>query len=100
MFCVNFNLLPLQREEFPAAEQMLHVALRQAQEQGNSDGITYAYDLMANLAMTRGQFEKAEKLFVLIMNRLISNQVPENDLRNLHISLKLAKILEEKGDRK
>ncbi|CAH0770603.1 unnamed protein product [Bemisia tabaci] len=93
------SILLIQREEFPAAEQMLHVALRQAQEQGNSDGITYAYDLMANLAMTRGQFEKAEKLFVLIMNRLISNQVPENDLRNLHISLKLAKILEEKGDR-
>lgn len=55
-----------QRDEFKTAEQMLHIALKLAQEQQNEDGITYIYDLMANLAFAQGEFNKAERLFVQV----------------------------------
>lgn len=71
---------------------MLHLALRLAQERMSVDGITYTYDLMANLAMERGEFAKAEKLFVTVMQRLMSSGVLETDNRIIHMSIKLANI--------
>jgi hypothetical protein len=71
---------------------MLHLALRLAQERMSAEGITYTYDLMANLAMERGEFAKAEKLFVMVMQRLMSSGVPETDNRIIHMSIKLANI--------
>lgn len=71
---------------------MLHLALRLAQERMSAEGITYTYDLMANLAMERGEFAKAEKLFVTVMQRLMSSGVPETDNRILHMSIKMANI--------
>ncbi|KAL1123721.1 hypothetical protein AAG570_001494 [Ranatra chinensis] len=77
---------------------MLHIALKIAQEQQNEDGITYIYDLLANLAFAQGEFGKAEKLFVNVMQRLMSKGVTEDDLKINHMSLKLAKIYEEKNE--
>jgi tetratricopeptide repeat protein 19, mitochondrial len=71
---------------------MLHLALKLAQERMSVDGITYSYDLMANLALERGQLAKAEKLFVTVMHRLISMGVAEDDNRILHMSVKLSNI--------
>jgi len=71
---------------------MLHLALRLAQERMSVEGITYTYDLMANLAMERGEYAKAEKLFVTVMQRLMSSGVQENDNKIIHMSIKLANI--------
>jgi tetratricopeptide repeat protein 19, mitochondrial len=71
---------------------MLHLALRLAQERMSAEGITYTYDLMANLALERGEFAKAEKLFVTVMQRLMSLGVSETDNRIIHMSIKLANI--------
>ncbi|XP_059478521.1 tetratricopeptide repeat protein 19 homolog, mitochondrial isoform X2 [Neocloeon triangulifer] len=76
---------------------MLHLALRLAQERMSVDGITYTYDLMANLAVERGEFAKAEKLFVTVMQRLMSSGVPENDNKIIHMSIKLANIFAEQS---
>lgn len=77
---------------------MLHIALRQAQSLQNEDGITYVYDVMANLAFEVGEFEKAEKLFKSVMQRILAAGTPQDDLKIVHMSLKMAKILEFKGD--
>lgn len=77
---------------------MLHVALRQAQSLQNQNAITYIYDLMANVAFETKQFKKAETLFLLVLERLLSNGVTQNDLKIIHISLKLANIYEKTGD--
>lgn len=87
-----------QKDEYEKAEKMLHVALRMAQDVQNKDGITYVYDVMANLALTQKQYDKAEKLFTEVMKRLMSSGVKESDNKVLHISLKLAKIAQEKTD--
>jgi tetratricopeptide repeat protein 19 len=77
---------------------MLHLALRIAQTEQNEDGITYIYDVMANLAFEIGQYDKAQKLFKAVMQRILSKGAPQDDLRIVSMSLKLAKILEHKGD--
>ncbi|CAG9772013.1 unnamed protein product [Ceutorhynchus assimilis] len=90
-----------QREEFQKAEQMLHLALRMAQQQQNQQGILYCYDLMANLAFDCLELDKAEKLFVVVLQMLLGNGTPQDDLKVIHISLKLARIsqLQDKPDR-
>ena len=77
---------------------MLHIALRQAQTIQHYQAITYIYDLMANLAYDVGDFQKAETLFVTVMQRLISTGTAQDDLKIVHISLKMAKIYEKEGD--
>lgn len=48
---------------------------------------------MANLAYEIGQLQKSEKLFVTVMQRLMENEkAPEDDIRILHISSKVAHI--------
>ena len=74
---IKRSILCIQREQYDKAEQMLHLALRMAQDLKNRDGITYVYDVMANLAMEREQYKKAEKLFADVLRRLLSDGVSE-----------------------
>ncbi|XP_013162788.1 PREDICTED: tetratricopeptide repeat protein 19 homolog, mitochondrial [Papilio xuthus] len=86
--CVLFT----QRGEYEKAEQLLHVALRQAQQMRNESGITYIYDIMANLALEREQLDKAKQLFVAVTQRIMAEGAKEDDPRVIHISAKLARI--------
>ncbi|XP_035740909.1 tetratricopeptide repeat protein 19 homolog, mitochondrial-like [Vespa mandarinia] len=95
---IKRSILSMQRNEFKKAEQMLHIALRQAQALQNQNAITYIYDLMANVAFETKQLKKAETLFLLVLERLLSNGVTQDDLKVIHISLKLANIYEQIGD--
>lgn len=74
-------VLCTQREQYEKAEQMLHLALRIAQQQQNRQGILYCYDLMANLAFETVELGKAEKLFVAVLQMLLSQGTPEDDLK-------------------
>ncbi|XP_076270567.1 tetratricopeptide repeat domain 19 [Rhynchophorus ferrugineus] len=87
-----------QREEFKKAEQMLHLALRLAQQQQNEQGILYCYDLMANLAFDTYELDKAEKLFISVLQILLSKGTAEDDLKVIHISLKLTRICQLKAN--
>ncbi|KAI4464256.1 tetratricopeptide repeat protein 19 [Holotrichia oblita] len=91
-------VLSEQREEYNKAEQLLHIALRLAQQQQNEQGVLYCYDLMANLALKQLQLEKSEKLFVNVMQLLLSKGMPQDDLKVIHISLKLARICHLKAE--
>ncbi|XP_003707054.3 tetratricopeptide repeat domain 19 [Megachile rotundata] len=95
---IKRSILLIQKQEFEKAEQMLHVALMQAQTLQHYDGITYVYDVMANLAYDTNNLDKAEKLFVSVLQRLMSKGVPEHDLAIIHISLKIADIYSKRGD--
>lgn len=92
---IKRSVLLIQKGEFAKAEQMLHLALRQAQTIQHYDAITYIYDVMANLSFDTGDYRKAEKLFVSVLQRLMSNGVSEDDMRVIHISLKMAKVFEQ-----
>lgn len=74
-------VLCTQREQYEKAEQMLHLALRLAQQQQNQQGVIYCYDLMANLAFDTFQLDKAEKLFVSVLQLLLGGGLDQNDLK-------------------
>ncbi|XP_034119700.1 tetratricopeptide repeat protein 19 homolog, mitochondrial isoform X1 [Drosophila sulfurigaster albostrigata] len=95
---IKRSILCIQNDQYDKAEQMLHLALRMAQDMQSFKGITYVYDLMANLAMEREQFRKAEKLFVDVMKRLMSDGHSEDSPKILHISSKIAHMSQLQGE--
>ncbi|KMY90927.1 tetratricopeptide repeat protein 19 homolog, mitochondrial isoform X1 [Drosophila simulans] len=95
---IKRSILCIQREQYDKAEQMLHLALRMAQDIQSKDGITYVFDLMANLAMEREQFKKAEKIFTDVMKRLFAEGHTEESPKILHISSKIAHMSQLQGD--
>ncbi|XP_011194120.1 tetratricopeptide repeat protein 19 homolog, mitochondrial [Zeugodacus cucurbitae] len=95
---IKRSVLCIQRQEFDKAEQMLHLALRMAQDLQSKEGVTYIYDVMANLAMEREQYKKAEKLFAEVMKRLFSEGYGENSSQVMHISAKLAHMAQLQGE--
>uniref|UniRef100_A0A2M4BRW1 Putative tetratricopeptide repeat protein 19 log mitochondrial n=1 Tax=Anopheles marajoara TaxID=58244 RepID=A0A2M4BRW1_9DIPT len=94
---IKRSILSIQQEEYQKAEQMLHLALKMAQELQSKDGVTYIYDIMANLAMEVGDFAKAEKLFVNVMQRLFADGFVEDHIKMLHISSKIAHLAQLQG---
>lgn len=78
---IKRSILCIQRGEHHKAEQMLHLALRMAQDLQNKDGITFIFDVMANLAMEQGEYSKAEKLFVTVMQRLLADGYAQHDIK-------------------
>ncbi|XP_037957844.1 tetratricopeptide repeat protein 19 homolog, mitochondrial [Teleopsis dalmanni] len=95
---IKRSVLCIQREQFDKAEQMLHLALRMAQDINSKEGIIYIYDVMANLAMEREQYTKAEKLFADVMRSLLADGHTETSPQILHISSKLAHMAQLQGD--
>lgn len=79
---------------------MFHVALKIAQDLQNEEAITYIYDRLANVAFETGQNEKARKLFIDVVQRLIDKGMAEDDVVLIHLSFKLAKIFENIGNYK
>lgn len=75
------TILSIRKGEFNKAEQLAHLALRTAQDIQSYDGITLCYDIMANLAFEREQYEKAQKLFESVLQRLLQNGVAQDDTR-------------------
>ncbi|XP_058057963.1 tetratricopeptide repeat protein 19 homolog, mitochondrial [Anopheles bellator] len=94
---IKRSILSIQHEEYQKAEQMLHLALKMAQDLQSKDGITYIYDIMANLAMEVGDFAKAEKLFVNVMQRLFADGFVEDHIKMLHLSSKIAHLAQLQG---
>lgn len=94
---IKRSVLLIQKGEYKAAERMLHLALKSAQELQNHDGITYIYDVLANLALEAGDFDKAEKLFVQVMQRLFGDGYKEDSIKMLHLSAKMAHLCHFQG---
>lgn len=91
------TILCIQKGEIKKAEQMGHLALKMAQEMQHYDGITFVFDLLGNLAYETNQFVKAENLFETVLKRLLQKGVPQDDTRILHLSLKVAQVVESQG---
>ena len=68
--------IALQGGELNKAEQLLHVALKMAQDTINQQAVTYIFDLLANLAYQREEYPKAERLFKDVLQRLLSGVCP------------------------
>lgn len=89
---IKHCILFIQKNELDKAEQLLHVALRQAQQIRHQLGITYIYDVMANLALQREHLDKAKNLFIAVTQRIMTDGASEDDPRVVHLSVKLARV--------
>lgn len=81
VMAIKRAILCIHQEQYKKAEQMIHLALRMAQQMQHDNGITLCFDIMANLALEREQFEKADKLFVAVLQRLLETGVKQNDIK-------------------
>lgn len=97
---IKLGILNLQRQDFNKAESMLHIALKMAQEREDRQAETYIFDVLANVAFEKGDYEKAEKLFVDVMKRSIAAGMPRDDNAIVEMSLKLAEIYDHRKDTK
>ncbi|XP_018416526.1 PREDICTED: tetratricopeptide repeat protein 19, mitochondrial [Nanorana parkeri] len=84
--------LSIMKDEMDEAEELLHKTLHLAQECKSKRAILYTYDLMANLALLRGRYDTAEKLFKTTMVYMLDSGIKQDDNSFLEISLKLASI--------
>ncbi|XP_039419031.1 tetratricopeptide repeat protein 19, mitochondrial [Corvus cornix cornix] len=78
--------------ELAQAEQLLHQALRRAQQEENRQAIIYTYSMMGNVAYMQGQLDNAEKLYKATMSYMLAGDTKEDDNAILEMSLKLASI--------
>lgn len=85
-------VLCITKEDFDTAERILHISLKIAQERMDPQGITYVYDMLANVAFSKKEWAKAEVLFVETMKRMISSGTTKTDNSIVEMSLKLAQI--------
>jgi len=65
----------------------------------NSRCITFIYDMLANLAYMNNKYEEAKDLFLKVIGHLFKQGGHEDDLKILHLSLKLSKIHEALNDK-
>ncbi|XP_044139696.1 tetratricopeptide repeat protein 19, mitochondrial [Bufo gargarizans] len=84
--------LNIMKGEMEEAEEILHKTLRLAHECKSKRAIIYTYDLMANLAFLRGQYDNAEKLFKTTLVYMMDGGAKQDDNSFIEISLKLASI--------
>ncbi|XP_023223947.1 tetratricopeptide repeat protein 19, mitochondrial-like [Centruroides sculpturatus] len=89
---IKMGILSLQKEEYNNAESTLHLALKMAQERANTEAETYIYDILANVAFQKEDYAKAEKLFLEVTRRILTQGKAEDDDAVIEISLKLSKI--------
>ncbi|XP_069082404.1 tetratricopeptide repeat protein 19, mitochondrial isoform X3 [Pleurodeles waltl] len=92
IFLLKKAKLSIMKSELEDAERILHQAARLAHESDNRKAIIYTYDLMANLALARGHYDSAEKLFKVVMSLMLAADTRQDDNAFIEISLKLASI--------
>ena len=76
---IKVSILAIRSQDFDTAEQLLHIALKSAQDTGNENAVTYIFDTLANMALHRGQFKKAEKLFIDVLRRYLADGMSTSD---------------------
>jgi len=91
-------ILSVQRGDIELAEQNLVNALRLSHEHNLEDAKTQIFDMQANLAFQKQEFDRAETLFKTTAQRLVHHQnYATNDNAIVEISLKLAQIYASRG---
>jgi len=79
-------------------EELLHIALRMAQDLHHYNGETYIFTLLASLSFQQEEYLKAENLYKTVIQRQINKGIDEDNNGIIEMSLKLAKIYGEWKD--
>lgn len=79
-------------QDHDKAIELFHKALYKSQEEKNEDQETLVLNLIATSYFESGDLEKAEKLFIDLIKRMIACEIEPTDNAILEFSLKLASI--------
>ncbi|GIX94582.1 tetratricopeptide repeat protein 19, mitochondrial [Caerostris darwini] len=96
---IKLGILNMQKKEYNTAENILHLALKLAQERQDMEAQRYIFDLLANVAFEKGDFPKAEKLFIQVTKELLATGTAFDDNSIVEISLKLASIYSQREEK-
>ncbi|KAF2358745.1 Anaphase-promoting complex subunit 5 [Trinorchestia longiramus] len=66
---IKEGIIAFHKGEHEKSETILHLALKMAQDLEDSQSVTYIFDVLANLALQRGEHSKAEQLFKSVLQR-------------------------------
>lgn len=86
------GVLSMCDQEYSRADQLFHEALHIAQDENDEDRENLILNLIAANHFESGDLEKAERLFIDIMKRMIARDVSPTARPILELSLKLASI--------
>jgi len=89
---VKRGILASQEGDLKRAQQILHLALRQAHEIGDQAAVNHIYCILADLAIEMNLFGEAERLYTDVMKRIITEGEPQDSNAIVEMSLKLANI--------
>lgn len=95
---IKRGILAFHLGEFDKSERLLHLALKTAQELEDDKAVTFIFDVLANLAFQREDYEKAEKLFKSVLQRHVQDGGDVYDNVFVAISLKLAHCFAARED--
>ena len=95
---VKRGILASQEGDLKRAQQILHLALRQASEMGDHAAVNHIYCLLADIAIEMNLFGEAERLYIDVMKRIITEGEPQNSNAIVEMSLKLANIQSVRED--
>lgn len=84
--------LALKDRNIEKAEQILHSALRLAEDNKINVGVSCVYDMLATIAFQKGEITQAENYLVRIIERLIQLGYPEENNTIINFKLKLSRI--------
>ena len=89
---VKRGILASQEGDFKRAQQILHLALRQANEFDDQAAINHIFCLLAEIAIEMNLFGEAERLYIEVMKRIITGGEAQDSNAIVEMSVKLANI--------
>ncbi|KAL4100768.1 hypothetical protein QTP88_020799 [Uroleucon formosanum] len=97
---IEQGILYLQNDDYDAFKQTLQEALKMANDSKNVEGITHVYDVLANGAFLKKEYQKAKMLFIKVIQLLMERGSFKDNLNMLYVHLKISKIYEIQKDYK
>jgi len=95
---VKRGILASREGDHKRAQQIFHLALRQASEFGDEEAVNHIYCLLAGTAMDMSLFSEAERLYTQVLKRILANGEAEDSNAVVDISLKMAHIRTVRND--
>lgn len=91
-YLIAKGVLSMCDQNYSKANELFHEALQLAQKEENGEQEMMILNLLASNYFESGDLDKAEKLFIDLMKRMILVGLDSSDLAILELSLKLASI--------
>lgn len=95
---ITLASVALEDGNFGKAENILEKTLKSASEKNHQNGIICIYDMLATIALTLHDYDKAEEFLIRVIDRLLRHGAAADDNLVINFSLRLSRVYSDKGD--